>query len=105
MMSAKIPDMGAPLPQEQTRLETRRLALIDCFAKATWIALAFAVGCLCVDGYAMFGLPHHPSHPTMAHGVTVFAFSLWTLEILLALLALWLVKFAFSQPPRLLRQP
>ncbi len=85
--------------------DDNRLALLDCFGKATWVALGFASLCLSVDAYAMFRLPHHPTVPGGTHGPTFFAVSLWTLEIVLALLALWLVRFAFSQPPRFLRQP
>ena len=95
--------MSAQLSPNQTATESRRLALMDCFAKATWVALGFALVCLSIDGYAMFALPHHPTSPGGTHGVTVFAASLWTLEIILALLAVWLIRFAFSQPPRLLR--
>ncbi len=89
--------------QEDKPSEIRRLALVDCFAKATWIALAFASLCLTVDIYAMFWFPHHPVAEVGSHGPTVFAVSLWTLEIVLALLALWLVRFAFSRPPKFLQ--
>lgn len=90
---------------KQTVIESRRLALIDCFGKATWMALGFALVCLGIDGYAMLELPHHPTSPGGTHGITVFAVSLWTIEIILALLAVWLIRFAFSQPPRFLREP
>lgn len=79
-----------------------RLSLADCFAKASWIALVFALVCLSIDAYAMLGLPHHPISPGGTHGVTLFAVMLWMVEIMLAILALWLVRFAFSQPPRFL---
>lgn len=95
---------AASLPK-QPATDSRRLALIDCFAKATWVALGFALVCLSIDGYAMFALPHHPISPGGTHGMTAFAVSLWTLEIVLALLAVWLIRFAFSQPPRLPRYP
>ncbi len=101
-----VPD-GVPPGKNKTPSEARRLALIDCFAKGTWIALGLALLCLSIDGYAMFELPHHQttSFGDGTHGVTVFAVSLWTLEVVLALLSVWLVRFAFSRPPRFLQQP
>ena len=90
---------------KQTAIESRRLALIDCFGKAAWVALGFALVCLSVDGYAMFALPHHRASAVVTDGITAFAVSLWTIEIILALLAVWLIRFAFSQPPRFLREP
>lgn len=81
------------------------LKLIDCFAKGTWIAFGLALVCLTVDAYAMFKLPHHRVLPGETHGATLFAVALWTLEIALALLGLWLVGFAFSRPPRFVPQP
>ena len=90
---------------KQTATESRCLALVDCFAKATWVALVFALVCLSIDGYAIFALPHHSTSPGGTHGMTVFAVSLWTLEIVLALLAVWLIRFAFSQPARLPQLP
>ena len=78
---------------------------MDCFAKETWIALGVAVVCLSVDAYAMFGLPHHPTaEGAVHHGLTVFSVGLWTVQIVLALLALWLVRFALSRPPPFLPQ-
>ncbi len=94
-----------PSAQKQPPADIRHLALVDCFTKATWVALSFALVCLGIDAYAMFGFPHHPTSPGNTHGVTLFAVALWTLEIVLALLALWLVRFAFSRPPRFPGQP
>ena len=90
---------ASKLAEERTLVEQRRVALSDCFAMSTWIALGFALLCLAVDGFAMFVMPHHPTSGE-PHGATVFAVTLWTLEIVLALLALWLVRYALSQPPR-----
>jgi hypothetical protein len=90
--------------QEQTLVETCRLELVDCFAKATWIALGFAFVCLSIDAFAIFGYSHHATSLGRTRGGTVFTVALWALEILLALLALWLVRFAFSRPPRFLRE-
>ena len=91
--------------KEPAHPDVRRLALIDCFAKATWIALSSALVCLSIDGYAIFEVPHPLAFPHGMHGVSAFAIVLWTLEITIAVLALWLVGFAFSRPPRFLRQP
>ena len=92
------PDVIASM-KKQTAGEIRRLALVDCFAKATWTALGFAAVCLIVDSYAIFGLPHHRASDG-TQGATVFAVTLWVLEIVLAILALGLVVFAFSRAPR-----
>ncbi len=86
-------------PMEQNPDEKRRAALVDCFTESTWVALGFALLCLTVDAIAMFVMPHHPTSGG-THGMTVFAVVLWTLEIVLAILALWLIRFAFSQPAR-----
>ncbi len=91
--------------QKRAAIENRHLALINCFAKATWIALGLALVCLSVDAYAIFDLPHHLVSAGGMHGVTPFSVWLWILEIALAVVALMLVWFAFSQPPRLDRQP
>jgi hypothetical protein len=32
--------------------------------------------------------------------MTLFSVALWAVEALLAILTLWLIHFAFSQPPR-----
>ena len=92
--------MNTALPHLETRL-----TLADCFAKASWIALGFAFICLSIDAWAIFGLPHHPISPGGTHGVTLFAVVLWTVEILLAIVALLLVRFAFAQPPQLVHRP
>ena len=82
---------------------THQLVLIGCFAKATWTALGFAFVCLALDVYAIVFLPHHHRgvlgdlHPNKG----AFPYLVWTLEIILALLALWLIRFAFSRGPRL----
>ena len=84
--------------------EKQKVALMDCFAKETWIALGVAVVCLSVDAYPVFRLPHHPTAKGADHGLTVFSVGLWTVQIVLAVLALWLVRFALSRPPRFLPQ-
>ncbi len=91
--------------QGQTPLGKNQLRLLDCFAKTTWIALGFALVCLSINGYAMVEVAHHPSSNIGKHGMTAFAIALWAVEVTLALLAFWLVRFAFSQPPRFLREP
>ena len=91
--------------KQQRPTDAASLSLIDCFARATWVALILALTCLIVDAYAMFWLPHHPISPGGTHGATFFAVSLWTLEIVLALLAFALVGFAFSRPSRFAPTP
>lgn len=88
---------------EVSESNTRQLALIDCFAKGTWIALGFALVALAVDAYAIFYMPHRPfvARGEMQHSGALFPVALWTLEITLAILALWLIGFSFSRAPKL----
>lgn len=95
-------EQGELYMSERSELDTRQLALIDCFAKGTWIALSLALVALAVDAYAIFYMPHRPfvAHGETQHSGALFPVALWTLEITLAVLALWLVRFAFSRAPK-----
>ena len=85
---------------ETTPVELRRLALMDCFAKASWIALGTALACLSFDAYTIFGISHHVS----ASGATLVQITIRVVQGALALLAFWLIRFAMLQPPHLRKQ-
>ena len=82
--------------------EKRKTSLTNRFATATWIALALALVGLALDGHAIFQLPHRSLRGS--HRDTHFVV-LWAVEIAIALLALWLLRFAFSRSPRLVANP
>lgn len=86
---------------KQTTPDIRQLASIDCLAKAKWIALVAALLSLAIDAYAIFWLPDYSSADRgVHHTATLFSAMLWTLESALAILALWLLRFAFMRPPQ-----
>jgi hypothetical protein len=88
--------------KEQSTSDERQLALIDRFAKTTWVALVVASLCLAIDAYSMFWMPHHSAAGRGPyHAATLFSVTLWTLQIVVGILALWLFRFAFLRPPRL----
>jgi hypothetical protein len=94
--------VGPPM-KEQSTSDTRQLALIDCFARATWVALIVALLCLAVDAYSIFWMPHHSAADRGPyHAATLFSVTLWILQIVVGILALWLFRFAFLRPPRFL---
>jgi hypothetical protein len=87
--------------KEDSTSDARQLALIDCFAKATWVALVASLLCLASDAYSIFWMPHRSaSDRGPYHAATLFSVTLWTLQIAVAILALWLLRFAFLRPPR-----
>ena len=79
-------------------------ALHSCYALylrlvgATWVAFVASVLCLSIDTYAIFTLPHRSVRG--APSTSLFNVALWALEAVIALLALWLLRFAFSRIPR-----
>ena len=79
------------------------LALVDCFSKATWVALSAAVVFLSIDAYAMFYVGHHRAviANDVHQGPPFFSVLLWSVEIAIAILSFWLLYFAFTRPPEL----
>lgn len=84
--------------RKQQSLSTRCVVYIGRFVGATWVALGLSLLCLFIDAYAIFTLPHHSVREP--NGTSLFMVALWTLEIVIGLLALWLLRFAFSRPRR-----
>lgn len=87
------------LPGKRNMRGVGQSALVKFFTRETWLALGVACVCLLLDGYAVFRLPHHSAVHGGIHGATLFAVVLWMVEIVLAGVAGWLIRFAFSVPP------